>query len=451
LIEQHLLYDLDDDGVKEPWIAIVHKEKKKLLRLVRGYELEDVMISIQGKRMPLMELTQGGTQEIPEELSDMITVSTIKAKNYFTKYSFIPSPNGDFYDIGFGHLIGPLMDSVDTLINQLIDSGTLNNLSGGFYDKGLRGSKGDIRLAYNEWKPVQTSLNIKLSDHFYQVPSKPPSLVLFNLLEFLLGSVKDITAVKDVLTGDTPAGMAEGSILALIEQGMQVYSSIYKRVYRCLKAELKVIYGLNRIFLEEEEYFSILDDGSQGVISLSDYRNDGTDVIPVADPSASTKMQEMAKAQFLLQFVGNPKFNQDEIYTRLLTAGGFRGIDKLLIADEDMPKPQPDPAMIAMAENLKSETDKNLKQIEELDAKITNWNAKSIESLSKAEAQEAGVQFDEYKTQMEELRKNHELFERMKGMMNEQTGLQTMEDPARNGMVLQDAGGGAVGGPGGLA
>lgn len=46
----------------------------------------------------------------------------------YTKFGFVPNPDGGFYDIGFGVLLGPLNESVNTLINQLIDAGTLNNL-----------------------------------------------------------------------------------------------------------------------------------------------------------------------------------------------------------------------------------------------------------------------------------------------------------------------------------
>jgi len=46
----------------------------------------------------------------------------------------------------------------------------------------------------------------------------------------------------------------------MIEQGMKVFSSIYKRVYRSLKSEYKKLYRLNRLYMDEVEYIRVLDD-----------------------------------------------------------------------------------------------------------------------------------------------------------------------------------------------
>lgn len=78
-------------------------------------------------------------QEQVEELAaQQPKVVRIKPVEYYTKYSFIPSPDGGFYDLGFGALLGPVNDSVNTLINQLIDAGSLQNGSMGFIGKGAR-------------------------------------------------------------------------------------------------------------------------------------------------------------------------------------------------------------------------------------------------------------------------------------------------------------------------
>jgi chaperonin GroES len=70
------------------------------------------------------------------------------------KFGFIPNPDGSFYDIGFGILLGPINESVNTLINQLVDAGTLNNLQSGFIGKGLRLRMGEQRFMPGEWKTV---------------------------------------------------------------------------------------------------------------------------------------------------------------------------------------------------------------------------------------------------------------------------------------------------------
>ena len=101
IIEQHRNIDLDGDGYAEPYIVVVHRDSKKVLRLVARF-------------FP-------GSVEFKGE-----DVLSIKAENYFTKYPFIPSPDGGFYDLGFGSLLSPLNESINTLINQLIDAGTMS-------------------------------------------------------------------------------------------------------------------------------------------------------------------------------------------------------------------------------------------------------------------------------------------------------------------------------------
>lgn len=43
-------------------------------------------------------------------------VLSIEPVNYYTKYSFIPNPDGGFYDIGFGRLLGPINESANTVL-----------------------------------------------------------------------------------------------------------------------------------------------------------------------------------------------------------------------------------------------------------------------------------------------------------------------------------------------
>ena len=59
-----------------------------------------------------------------------------------------------------------------------------------------------------------------------------PSEVSFKLLEFLLAAAKDIASVKDVDTGNTPTTAPVGTTLAVQAQALQVFSAIYKRIYR---------------------------------------------------------------------------------------------------------------------------------------------------------------------------------------------------------------------------
>ena len=52
-------------------------------------------------------------------------IQKIKAKQHYTKFTFLPSPDGSIYDWGFGALLGPINHTVNTTINQLLNAGTI--------------------------------------------------------------------------------------------------------------------------------------------------------------------------------------------------------------------------------------------------------------------------------------------------------------------------------------
>ena len=150
------MLDLDEDGYPEPYIVTVHKDSLKVLRISRRFEEEKI------------EYTEKGE------------VARIVPEHYFTKYPFIPSIDGSFYDMGFGLLLNPLNESINTTINQMLDAGTLQNTGGGFVGSGLRLKSGAMRFRIGEWKVVD-SPGGNVAGNVVPLDHKGPSSVLFNL------------------------------------------------------------------------------------------------------------------------------------------------------------------------------------------------------------------------------------------------------------------------------
>jgi len=82
---------------------------------------------------------------------------------------------------------------------------------------------------------------------------------------------------------------------AMLEQGLQVFNGIFKRVYRSQRSEFRKLYKLNSVYLDREEYFSYHDEDSK--ILRTDYTADPKDLIPAADPNAFSNKEKMMKAQ----------------------------------------------------------------------------------------------------------------------------------------------------------
>ena len=280
LLESHCFIDLDGDGYKEPYVVTIDKNTSKVLRIVHRFgEItteQSIKISEIQKRMKAyVEGLNPNPQTAQEEQALVIAESTvermqaeidmltqqkpkvlkIKPIEHYTKYSFIPSPDGGFYDLGFGALLGPLNDSVNTLINQLIDSGSLANGSSGFIGKGARIKGGKVRFSPNEWKRVSVA-GSTLRDSLVPLPVSPPSPVLFNLLSLLINYSERVGSVTDAMSGQNPGQNTPAyNMSQMLEQGLQVFNGVFKRVYRSMRNEFRKLYNLNAIYLDEESYF----------------------------------------------------------------------------------------------------------------------------------------------------------------------------------------------------
>lgn len=324
-IEQHRRLDLDEDGYAEPYIVTVHKSSGKVARIVARYDEDSITI-------------RNGE------------VVRIKAVQYYTKYDFLPNPEGGIYGIGFGKLLSPLNHSVNTVINQLIDAGTLANTPSGFIGRGLSMNSGAVKFKMGEFKVIN-SPGSRIREAIVPMEFREPSQVLFMLLGLLIDAAKDVASIKSVLTGETvSANMSPTTLMGMIDQGLQVFVGIYKRVHRSVGKELDKLYRLNRVYLEDETGFPN-DDGWQE-ITREDY-NDDIAVFPVSDPSMVSSMQKLARAELLRSFTGDPLINQEEIRRRVLDAADTPDIDDLIVKETG-----PDPAMQAAAAQLEMEQKK---------------------------------------------------------------------------------------------
>jgi chaperonin GroES len=317
VLEQHCFLDLDKDGYPEPYVVVVEKESQEVLRIAARFTEEGVQVDEKGK------------------------VVSITPDEYYTKYSFFPNPDGGFYDIGFGRLLGPINASVDTIINQLTDAGTLSNLQSGFIGKGLRIKMGDTKFTPGEWKAVNaTGTDIK--QQIFPLPVREPSEVLFKLLGLLNQSAKELASVAEIFVGKMPGQNTPATTtMASIEQGMKLFTAVYKRVYRSLAKEFQKIYKLNRIYLDPQVELDILDEP----IQQSDYLGNEKDVIPSADPSASSSQERTQKAQNLMQILGLGTLDPMAVTQRLLEAMEEPAPEQLMKQPQP---PPPDPKAEAM-------------------------------------------------------------------------------------------------------
>lgn len=365
-LEQHALIDLDGDGYAEPYIVTIEQSSRKVLRIVARFDREEDVDRNSAKR-----------------------IRRIHSTEYFTKYSFIPSPDGGIYDIGFGTLLGPLNEGVDSGINQLLDAGTMSNSTGGFLGRGAKIRGGTYTMAPWEWKRVD-STGDDLRKNLVPHQVREPSGVLFNLLSLLINYTDRISGATDIMTGgnpgqNTPAQTSNN----MIEQGMTVYSMIFKRVWRSMKDEFKKLHHLNAVYLPSKSKF-----GSGGSYILQeDYKSDGELVVPVADPRVASSSLRMFKAQKISERSSmTPGYNMVEVERNFLRAMDIEGVEKFYPGPDKVPAP-PSPQQVVEEMKMKqlqmqhehekwkltTELQFNL---HETQAKIANLEAQAIKALA---------------------------------------------------------------------
>ncbi len=398
-LEQHRWEDLDEDGYKEPYIVTVHRETATVVRIAPRFTKDDIQIN------------------------DKKQVAAITPQKYYVKYGFIPDPAGTYYDIGFCDLLYPINESVNTVLNQLLDAGKLANSNTGFISNRLRIGRGPLNVNIGKFTPVAaTGDDIRRGIVQMQFPG--PSPVLFQLLGLLIEAGREIANIKDVLTGESQsANTPATTTLALIEQGMKVFTGIHVRIHRALKSELKLLREIDYAFLQPTTYVKVLDIE----VDKEDFNSDDHDFVPVSDPNVVTDMQKLGRAQFLQQFAGDPYFDPFKIRMRLLEAASIEGVEELLVEPEQGPTIEQQLAL-AEAENekmrLQLESRKADREDRLADAKITKDRTGAIKDLADAEATEEGVQLDIYKAHME-------------AMNGDEGGVSSMAQPPSNAGIQE--------------
>ena len=421
MIEQHCLIDLDEDGYKEPYIATLHKVSGKLLRLVANYDKDTIFVKFDDDIVSLEDLELRGVNDLTQ-----FKLARIAPVSYFTKFPFIPSPDGGIYDIGFGQILIPIIETINTSVNQLLDSGTLQNTGGGLIAKGLlTDKKGTTTFSPGEYKQVDNLTGGPIRDAIYRFEHSGPSAVTFNLLDRLIAVCKDMTTVQDIMVGESAGDEKATTTLARVDQGMKLFTAIYKRVYRSLKEEFKKLKRLNKLYLPVSQYYRVLDSGLIAQIGLADFQGDDTDVQPVADPTISSLPLKLAKVQALKQAsTGNPLYNQREVEKRFLEALEEPNVEALLVPENQM-QPPPDPKMLEVQGKL----GKIAAEIEKMKIDNVKTASETVLNLAKAEAEEVGQQMESYRLQMDALAEgmNQMREDRKLEMPTEQGGVGTME------------------------
>ncbi len=335
VLEQHRWLDLDGDGFQEPYVCYLREDNRRLLRIVARFRPSSVKKTKTGE------------------------VYQIDADHYFTKYTFVPSPDGGIYDLGFGALLGPLNESINSSINLMIDSGTVANTAGGFLGRGVKFKSGDNSFKPWEWKRVDCTGD-DLRKGVFPLPVREPSNVILQLLSVLIDYGERIGMATDPQVGvptgqNTPAETSRN----MIAEGQRVFNSIFKRTYRSLKEEFRKLYRLNRVFLQEQNTFINMTLQASAKVFQADYSLDERVIIPAADPNMTSEAQKMQRAVAVASRASSaPGYNSYEVEKLFLNSMQVQDIEAVLPNPEGPRAIKPGPSEKVIIASMKAQTDK---------------------------------------------------------------------------------------------
>ena len=304
---------------------------------LEGYEDMDEDDKPTGIALPYVVTMECGTGEILSIRRNWHSDDKTKQKRqHFVHYPYIPGFG--FYAFGMIHLIGAAAKSGTMLLRQLVDSGTLANLPGGFKTRGLRIKGDDTPIAPSEFRDVDVPSG-SIRDNIMPLPYKEPSQVLQNLMNQIIAEGKSFANAADLKVSDMSANSPVGTTLAILERTLKVMSAVQARVHNAMKQEFKLISGIIRDYTPDDYSY----DPQEGEARAKRGDYDMVEVIPVSDPNAATMSQKVVQYQAVMQMAQqDPQiYDKVELHKQMLEVLGIKNIAKLIPGAEDQKPKDP--------------------------------------------------------------------------------------------------------------
>ena len=308
LLEMHVEYDLGEDPnqIALPYVITIERSSMQILSIYRNWKEDD-------------------------ELR--------RKRNHFVHYTYIPGFG--FYGFGLIHLLGGHAKSSTSLLRQLVDAGTLNNLPGGLKTRGLRIKGDDTPIMPGEFRDVDVPGG-KILDNITFLPYKEPSQTLLALFQNVVDQGRSMAAISDFKSVDLNSEAPVGTTLAILERMLKVMSAVQARMHNTMKMEFKLLKD-------------IIEDNTENPVLVKQYAD--IEVIPVSDPNASTMSMRVVQYQAAIQLAQQAPqlYDLPKLHQQMLHTLGIKDAAKLVPTPEDMTPKDP------VSENMAIMTSKPVK------------------------------------------------------------------------------------------
>ena len=252
-----------DDDAPAPYVVTIDKHTRAVLSIYRNWDPED---------------------ERREEL------------HWFVEFPFIPWRGA--YPIGLPHMIGGLSGASTGALRALLDAAHISNSQTLLRMRSAGKGGQSITIDPAAINEIEAPLGMDdIRKAVMPLPYNQPSPVLMQLLGFLVEAGKGVVRTSFDKLGEMGPNQPVGTTLALIEQGMTVFSSIHGRLHAAMGRALKILHRINATYLEESEVF---DGTGEVMVRRTDFEGP-LDVVPVSDPNIFSDVQRHAQVALIAQ------------------------------------------------------------------------------------------------------------------------------------------------------
>lgn len=226
-----------------------------------------------------------------------------RRRNMYVKFGMVPALG--FHSWGFLQLLGNQTRTLRAILRLMIDSGMFSNFPGGVKFKNARTATNEIAPRPGEFVDIDVTMgpNADISKLWMPLPYKPLDPTFVQLAEQIKQDAKSLGATVDLNVGEGRTNVPVGTVLAMIEQQVQVMAGVFKRNHRAQKEEF---HKLRELFAENPSDLSMLTrgrpqaaNGEPRMWQLAEEFMD-LDLSPASDPNVPSRVHQIMAANIEL-------------------------------------------------------------------------------------------------------------------------------------------------------
>jgi hypothetical protein len=277
--------------------------------------------------------------------------------NMFSHQVCIENPDGSL-GIGIGSLLQGANDSVDTMLNQYIDSATVDNAPATFVKDDVL-PPGTTNISPGQVIRVSKYLPDGLDKAVFRLQGKGANDQLLKGIEMLLGGADGVSSAPDAMSGEREGPETYRGFAGRIEQATKQLTIVAQNHIELLSQLIRNNARLNYQFMDEAELYQVLDPRTNKVQRITVKREmyeETFDVTFIADVRFASKAQKIAEWDDVLGMLTKgippqlaPMILKPQIFAEVVRGGlkvrGFHSLTQYVNTDEEIEQKLAQPPM----------------------------------------------------------------------------------------------------------